>query len=151
MFAPTQLTPLSPLTPQTLPSHSPLATGGSYMNEIGLRALALTHGKSIVVIDARFPLLATLYPAPPTKTRLIDPNNARTSKAIYTANHRTPPRGDRPQAPDVAFDKDTVIIVGDGTHFYCTYLVERLQHNALALRQAFEARGGDVHCYEAPQ
>jgi len=123
--------------------------GGCWINEVGLRALAIHHNRAIAVLDVTSPLEMRVYPPTVGRAYLINPmreaqqrRRAAPHATVYCAHGS----GGCPAAPDLAFHRDTIVLMKDSTHFWCTRPADG--HNTEQLMEAYHQQGGSVWKYE---
>jgi hypothetical protein len=90
-----------------------------------------------------------VYPPTLDKAYLLDPTREARQRrrgkfraTFYSARGRA----GRPAAPDIAFHRDTIVLMKDMEHFWCTRPDDA--HNAGQLMESYRQRGGSVWRYE---
>ncbi len=109
-----------------------------------MRAIAIVLRKPIVVVLADTRNNTTVIYPPDGKTHLLvnpeNPGSARRTPSMNTFYKTVFQR--YMTAADVAFERDTIVVMYDPKHYYCTGVLEG--HHPHALKAAFQAKGHKI-------
>jgi len=123
------------------PPPPPLLTDGTWFGPEALRLVATILNRYIVVLDSNNLKITTTYP-PDLRPYLL--STPRGGKADMHVDYLTSRNGASLAAPSPAFCLETIVLMFDGAHFWCTSPLNRDTFNGSGLSNAFKEAGHAV-------